>query len=227
MSQSIRRKYWVPAIADTHKPGAFERLDAGYSEKKTRAYHAWGHIGDLLKKLEGFSELASRPDLIAIAIFWHDVIYKTQNPDGSLRPDRENVLESAELFRRYTLLPEMEADAVYSMIMATGNHMTARPEREFYPGFGNDYDLFLDLDLSALGAPWVKFSRDTGKIRFEYGWVPENAFCRGRAAILKKFVQEGVKLFRRAETASKWGASAKANLMRSISELEARAAAPS
>ncbi|MCX7899064.1 MAG: hypothetical protein N2444_03085, partial [Methylocystis sp.] len=55
-------------IAARHIPGAFEFLDAAYREPQ-RSYHDWRHIGDLLEKLEKFSHLATRPDLIATAIF--------------------------------------------------------------------------------------------------------------------------------------------------------------
>jgi predicted metal-dependent HD superfamily phosphohydrolase len=95
-SQGIREKYWMP-LEEKHKAGAWEVLDAAYSEPH-RAYHTWEHIGDMLEKLSAFSGSSARRDIIAISTFWHDVVYKTKNDDGSLRPDADNVRDSAGLF---------------------------------------------------------------------------------------------------------------------------------
>jgi len=67
----------------------------------------------LLEKLSEFSGLSTRPDIIAVSVFWHDVVYGTQNEDGSPRPDNENVRDSGALFRQYTLLDKSGADAAY------------------------------------------------------------------------------------------------------------------
>jgi predicted metal-dependent HD superfamily phosphohydrolase len=93
--------------------------------------------------------------------FWHDVVYRTQNQDGSPRPDYENVRDSCELFRQYTSLSKPDADAVYDLIMATANHLQARAEKQYYAGFSGDLDLFLDLDLSSLASPWEEFVEES------------------------------------------------------------------
>lgn len=155
MKEKIRTRYWAP-LEGRHEPGAWEVLDAGYREGQ-RAYHTWAHIVDLLGKLDELSHLAIRGDIVATAIFWHDVVYLTRNADGSLRPDRENVCDSAELFRRYTLLAKPDADAVHDMIMATADHLRAEAETQHYVGFSDDLALFLDMDLSSLGSPWAEF----------------------------------------------------------------------
>ena len=224
MSKAIKTKYWDARLAAQHRSGAWDTVKQGYDEPH-RTYHGWGHIGDLLKKLDRFSDLATRADLIAAAIFWHDVVYQTQNSDGSYRPDIVNVRQSAESFLRHSLFAPVETAAVEAMILATGDHMATADSLEPYAGFSSDLDLFLDLDLSGLGASWPKVSRDTQRIRREFAWVAEAAFCTGRAAILRGFVTDGRPLYRRDETNRAWSASARANLTRSIAELEARAVA--
>ena len=72
--EEIKEKYWMPLEA-RHKTGTWEVLDGCYSESH-RASHTWEHIGGLLEKLSGFSNLAARPDLIAISAFWHDSVYR-------------------------------------------------------------------------------------------------------------------------------------------------------
>ncbi len=218
----MREKYWKP-LQGAHKPGAWEALDAGYRESH-RSYHTWPHVVSLLEKLDEFQALCTRPHIVATCVFWHDAVNRTQNLDGSGRADDENVSESGELFRKYTLLSMPNADAVYDMIMATANHLHAKPVKQHYSGFGRDVDLFLDLDLSSLASPWQEFVKDLSRIRSEFSWLPELEFCLSQISILENFAREDVPLYRCSQTSKKWRAAAKANLRRCVSNLRERAA---
>ena len=220
--QEIRRNYWMP-LEGRHKTGAWEALDAGYTECH-RAYHTWEHLAGLFEKLSRFSDLSSRADIIALSVFWHDVVYRTQNHDGTPRTDYENVRDSAELFRQYTLLNQPDADAVYDLIMATASHLQARAEKQYYAGFAGDLDLFLDLDLSSLASPWEEFAEDFNRIRSEFSWEAEVVFCSRQIQILENFIKEDTRLYRRAETREKWLDAARANLKRCVTELKKRVA---
>ena len=186
-----------------------------------RAYHGWDHIAELLEKLDAFQALSARPALIATAIFWHDSVYATQAPDGGKRTDLENVRGSAELFLRHTLLNADDAAAVHELIMATADHTRAEAKQEHYDGFASDLDLFLDLDLSPLAAPWKIFAANLEHIRFEFAWLPEREFHTSQIAMLEGFLKADARLFRRAETRKKWLAAAKDNLRFCIDALRA------
>jgi predicted metal-dependent HD superfamily phosphohydrolase len=218
--QIIKTQYWTP-LAARHKAGAWDALDAGYNERH-RAYHTWEHVAGLFDRLSEFSELSTRTDIIAQSTLWHDVVYRTQNCDGTPRQDYENVRDSAELFRQYTLLNQADADAVYDLIMATAGHVHAKAEKQHYAGFSGDFDLFLDLDLSSLAAPWEEFVADFARIRFEFSSVPEIIFCSRQMQILENFAREDVRLYRRAETSGKWRDTARANLKRCVADLNRR-----
>jgi predicted metal-dependent HD superfamily phosphohydrolase len=222
MNREIKEKYWMPVVR-RHKTGAWEALDAGYTENH-RAYHTWEHVAGLLEKLSGFSNLSTRSDIIVVSVFWHDIVYRTQNQDGSQRPDYENVRDSGELFRQYTLLNKSDADAVYDLIMATTNHLQARADKHYYAGFADDLDLFLDLDLSSLAAPWEEFVEDFARIRSEFSWASEVVFCSIQLQVLKNFAKDDVRLYRRAETSEKWRDAARTNLKRCVAELQKRIA---
>lgn len=222
VSREIRKKYWIP-LEGSHKVGAWDVLDAGYTESH-RAYHTWGHVADLLEKLSEFSHLSVRADIIAISVFWHDVVYRTQTHDGSQRPGYENVRDSAELFRQYTLLNQADAGAVYDLIMATASHPQARADKQYYAGFAGDLALFLDLDLSSLALSWEEFAEDLARIRSEFSGVPELVFCSAQVQILENFAKEDARLYRREETSEKWRDAARANLKRCITELQNRIA---
>lgn len=220
MTDPIVQKYWS-LLASRHDADAFAILDAAYREPQ-RAYHAWGHIEDLLEKLDQLSPLAARPDLIATAIFWHDSVYLTLDADGRPRSDPENVHDSAGLFERHAKFEEVERQAVLDLIMSTASHMMARAETEHYPGFSRDLDLFLDLDLSPLAAPWPVFLKNFDDIRFEFRWVAEDEFNRGRTKMLGSFLAGGEALYRLPETRALWLESARANLTRADAELLVR-----
>jgi predicted metal-dependent HD superfamily phosphohydrolase len=222
MNRYIREKYWMP-MEGKHKTGTWEALDAGYTESH-RAYHTWEHVAGLLEKLSEYSDLSTRSDIIAVSVFWHDIVYRTQNQDGSPRPDYENVSDSGELFRQYTLLNKSDADAVYDLIMATANHLQARAEKQYYAGFAGDLDLFLDLDLSSLASPWEEFVEGLARIRTEFSWASEVVFCSIQRQILESFAKADVRLYRRTETSEKWLDAARANLKRSDTELRKRVA---
>ncbi|MGJ0392415.1 MAG: HD domain-containing protein [Methylocystis sp.] len=224
MTETIVEKYWA-LIASRHDAEAFATLDAAYREPQ-RAYHAWGHIVDLLSKLDALAHLAARADLVAAAIFWHDSVYLTRDPDGRPRTDPENVRASAALFEFHSKFDDIEGLAVYDLIMATANHMKVKTPPEHYPGFSRDLDFFLDLDLSSLAAPWSVFERNLDDIHFEYGWVPERAFYLGRMQMLESFLAAGERLYRLPQTRAFWLAQARANLLRARVDLRERLARP-
>lgn len=201
-----------------HKTSALEALKSGYSSPQ-RVYHGWEHIEDLLRKLEVFHSLASRLDLIKSTVFWHDAVYQFHHDDGTLRPDSENVADSARLFLQYSEHTSVERDAIEDMIMATAEHMgELHSSPEYYPGYSKDRDLLLDLDLSGLGASWNHFCRMEEKIRREFAWVAEEDFRKGRGDILKKLLAKP-SLYRRGETYALWEQSARSNLARRMAEL--------
>ena len=214
--------YWAQ-IAAHHEPNALATLDAAYREPQ-RGYHDWSHIADLLTKLDELKALAMRPDLIAAAIFWHDAVYMTRDADGMLRADAENVRASAALFERYSKFDKSDADAIHDLIMATAGHLKARAMIEHYPGFTRDLDLFLDLDLSSLAAPWPVFENNLARLRFEYAWVPEPLFCLGRLQMIETFAARGEALYRREETRKLWSEAARENLARAQDELRQQVA---
>jgi predicted metal-dependent HD superfamily phosphohydrolase len=212
-------RYWRP-LDGTHKPFAWETLEAAYGDSG-RGYHGWNHISDLFEALDQVSELVSRRDLVATAIFWHDAVYETQAADGSRRADTTNVHESAELFRRHSLLSAADTDAVRELIMATSDHVGAKASRERYLGFGRDLDLFVDLDLSPLAVPWEKFASNFAGIRREFRWVPEPAFNAAQGAFLETLMTNQTKLFRLSETTERWREKALENIERCLGGLRA------
>ena len=174
-----------------------------------RGYHAWSHPKALLALLPQVREALHEPLALECAIVLHDVVYDPKAGDNEAR--------SAAL--ALELLDGVVDDEVRrraaAMILATARHevspdMTAEEAA--------DCAVFLDLDLSVLGADRDAFDRYEAGVRHEYGHVPWEAFRTGRAALLERF------LARERLYLSDWGharfeATARANLKRSIDRL--------
>jgi len=205
---------WWTRLAARHEPSAFAALARGYGDP-ARGYHDWTHIEDLLGKLDQLTHLATRVDLIAAAIFWHDSVFVTDMGAGRARPDADNVRDSAALFRAHSRFDAVGSRAIEEMILATAGHLTAvAPDDPPYAEFPRDLALFLDLDLSSLGAPWEVFWRNFGRIRAEYPFIAERDFLQSRQAGLRSFAAGGATLFRLEETRELWLPAALENCRR-------------
>lgn len=213
MIAPLTEKWWARLVG-RHDPSAFAELERGYGDP-ARGYHDWSHIEDLLGKLDDFSALATRPDLVGAAIFWHDAVFVTDAGGGRVRPDADNVRDSASLFGAHSCFDPTETRAVAEMILATAGHLTAATsDAGLYAGYAGDCALFLDLDLSSLGAPWDIFWRNFERIRAEYPFIPEADFLRERQSGLKSFATAGARLFRLEESRERWLAPALENCQR-------------
>jgi len=174
-----------------------------------RRYHDWSHPQALLALC---GEIGDRiDDVLAVecAILFHDAVYDARAADNEAR---SAALAAVEL---EGLIPPETLQRVLRMIEATAAHGVppGLPESE-----ARDMALFLDMDLSILGADDAVFDAYEAGVRHEYSHIPDAAFRAGRAAILEGFLTRERLYF------SDWGRSrfetaARANLARSIARL--------
>lgn len=78
--------------------------------------------------------------------------------------------------------------------------------------------LLQDIDLSILGADVELYDRYEGWIRQEYEFVPEEAFRKGRSAVLRSFLDQPV-LYHTSELSERLEVSARDNLSRALGKL--------
>jgi pantetheine-phosphate adenylyltransferase len=147
-------------------------LAARYSEP-WRAYHGMAHAEGVAAMVERHASLFADPGAALLAAWWHDAVY--------LPGARGNEAASAALLRSEVggLVPEETLAAAIGMILATDGHATAEGDRA----------LFLDMDLSVLGAPADAYDAYEAGVAAEY--VPvhgEAAYRAGRAAVLRGFL---------------------------------------
>lgn len=143
-----------------------------------RAYHTLAHIEDMLSLAESVKLDISDWAAFYAAILFHDAIYDPRASDNERR--------SADLMRERLngILPAASLDRAEALVMATAGHVV--PEGN--ESLKKDAALFLDTDLSILGAPPEKFAAYDAAIRHEFAHVPALVYKNGRRAVLKKFL---------------------------------------
>ena len=115
------------------------------------------------------------------------------------------------------------------MIEATAGHRLPSGEQLGVPaetaddgsreGFVRDAAMFLDMDLSILGADEAEFDRYEEGVRREYAWVGEEEWRAGRAAVLRGF-QDREHIYFSDLFRGLLEEKARANLRRSLARLE-------
>ena len=181
-----------------------------------RGYHAWSHPQALLKLFDTLRNRLHDPLAVECAIVFHDAIYDPTRTDN----ERQSADLAARLLRE--VVPPQTRSRAIRLIEAT--------ERHLVPEGLNDKDaddcrIFLDLDLSILGAGDEAFDAYEAGVRHEYQHVPVDAFRLGRAAILERF------LARDRLYITEWGhemfeAQARVNLARSLDALRSGLSGP-
>lgn len=181
----------------------WQQLASIYSEPH-RHYHTLDHVAACLNWLDQYRHLAEDPLCIELALWAHDVIYDPRASDNEAR--------SADWFAEHfadSTLTKHQKDRVHALILAT-----IHP----HPPTDADMALLQDIDLSILGADIELYDRYEGWIRQEYDFVPEEAFRKGRGAVLKGFLDQGV-IYHTAELRERLEVSARDNLSRALGKL--------
>ncbi|KAK4172099.1 hypothetical protein QBC36DRAFT_81288 [Triangularia setosa] len=147
----------------------------------SRYYHSLRHVEALLALLAGHHDKFHDPEAIEIAIWFHDAIYNAQAKGN------QNEMESAKLAvsRLSGKVDAVRLDGIRIMIEATATHIVPNlPTTEE----ATDAAMFLDMDLSILGANESDFDGYEAAVRKEYAHVDDEAWKQGRAAVLKRFL---------------------------------------
>jgi len=185
-------------------------LKVRYAEPQ-RAYHTWAHISDMLEQFAANRALIKQPSAFKMAVLFHDAIY---NPRSA-----SNEADSAALMRERMKDRASEQDVMCAqeLILATQKHMTETTRTDFI----EDARLFLDIDLSILGADEARFKAYDAAIRKEYSFVPIEEYCARRSEILQRFLDRP-RLYFTDHYHDRLEASARSNLRRTIAALSER-----
>eukprot|EP00128_Syssomonas_multiformis_P014528 Colp12_sorted_trinity150504_noHs@9731 len=168
-------------LAKDADPNYWKVIETYYSEPQ-RHYHTLRHIEELFMHFDEHKESMQRPDLVAYAIFFHDIIYIPKH--------HNNEEMSAELFRQYGYKNNMRSkdiDRVIGLIALTKKHKTeAHMTPETY-GHGDEH-YFLDFDLGILASGDEDYDQYAAEIREEYSHLPVPEYLAGRIDVLRKLL---------------------------------------
>jgi predicted metal-dependent HD superfamily phosphohydrolase len=163
----------------------FDELRQHYAESH-RHYHTQQHVDALLAELRVTPVPVHNHEVVEAAIWFHDAIYDTQRQDNEAR--------SAELAATQLRDAGWAAEniaRVEKLILATANHTAVEGVLNAEP----DAALFLDLDLSILGARPSIYDAYAKAIRQEFDWVSDADYRAGRSRVLTRFLAQS-RLFR-------------------------------
>ena len=178
-------------------------LLARYAEPH-RAYHTQQHLSECLALFEELRHLATHPDEVEAALWFHDAIYDVHRHD--------NEALSADWARTAMLEAGAAAEAatrVHALVMATRHSVAPQTA---------DEQLLVDIDLAILGAAPPRFAEYEAQIRREYAHVPQDVFTAKRGEILAGFLARPV-LYATPALRERLEATARANLRSAIAGL--------
>ena len=179
---------------------AAEAFAGPFYAEPGRAYHTAAHVRALLDALSVRGVLTPA---LALAAWGHDLIYDPRAADNEAR--------SADVFGAWLAAQGAPADLqaeVRALILATRHTVPVTTRAEA---------LFVDADLSVLGADAATFDAYDRAIRVEYAHVPEAAYRAGRAAVLRGFLSRE-RLYLTSEFAG-LEPQARVNLARALARL--------
>lgn len=137
-----------------------------------RHYHTLSHPLELFRLLRPLEQRFERPDAIFWAVWFHDCVY---DPRANDNEEKSAGWASVSLGHLETDLLEHIA----SLILSTKTHRALEPDGEY----------LIDADLSILGSSPQRYANYARAIRQEYEFVPQGAYCMGRAAVLGRFLE--------------------------------------
>lgn len=180
----------------------YSALERAHGEPHRR-YHTLAHVADCLHLFEPAN--AHAPHLVCAAIWFHDVVNDTRQPDNE-----ERSAEWAERALRDGGTAAADAQRVGALILATKHHDAGEDDP--------DAALLLDIDLSILGREADVFDRYDAQIREEYAWVPDEQYTMARRSVLDGFLARP-RIYRTADFAARFESQARLNLQRALDRL--------
>lgn len=166
-----------PPILSGVPPAILQELRQRYGEPQ-RVYHGWAHVEALLALFAEVRPKLHDPQAVLYATLFHDAVYNPRRDDNEERSANLLTARAAGLLDRTSL------DRTVRLVLATKGH--ALPK-----GVGAeeraDAALFLDMDLSILGADAARFDAYEHDVRAEYAHVPDDQFRAARTRILAAF----------------------------------------
>ena len=192
------------AEAQGASPSLIEEILGAYSGKG-RYYHVRNHLRHMFEVYDRFFQ---EPNIALELAFWyHDFVYDPTACD--------NEVQSANIgqmrVERMLQVPSPVGAKIRNLILFS--QYTRQPETR-------EEMILHDIDLAIFGEGLDLFVRYEGDIRLEYQFVEIEAYRKGRASILKRFLRDPF-YFTPEIRFSSYETLAQINIRKSIEALEA------
>ena len=148
----------------------WQQMAIRYSEP-LRAYHNLSHLAQLFSQFEQVKSHLNEPHIIALALYFHDVIYDPSATDN----ERQSAEYAAEKLSAY--LSATQCQRIYNLIMMTADHQLSDAK-------DTDGAFLLDMDLSILGVACSAYDQYAQAIRQEYAHISNEDYQVGRTTVL-------------------------------------------
>jgi predicted metal-dependent HD superfamily phosphohydrolase len=188
----------------------FNEIERKYTSSR-RHYHNLQHIQALLTFCEDYAGQLKDADVVAFAVFYHDIIYNVLRKDNEPRSAQLAVKRLQAL----SVPPERTAH-VKLYIEATQTHAVTASVT--YTG---DLQLFLDFDMSILGAGWSAYEAYTHQVRREYRIYPNKIYYPGRKQFLQHCLQ-AEHIFQTTVFREQYEAKARENMAQELEAIDAK-----
>ncbi|MGW0842061.1 HD domain-containing protein [Streptomyces sp. NPDC002787] len=172
-----------------------------------RKYHTVEHLTAVLDHIDLLEEYAADADLVRLAAWFHDAVYL---PERSTNEERSARL--AERALPEAGVPEEKVAEVARLVRLTVTHDPADDDP--------NGQVLCDADLAILASAPEAYAAYAAAVREEYGFVPDDAFRTGRAAVLGQLLALP-RLFRTPYGQREWEDRARENLRTELTELTA------
>ena len=148
-------------------------ISTAYS-KRNRHYHTLQHLENMFIGLKDVKSQIRNWNAVLFALFYHDIVYNV------LKHNNEE--KSAEVAAKKLVdcnTPGYIIDDCCAAIIATKAHILSD---------NYDINLFIDADLSILGASWGDYELYYKNVREEYSIYPDIIYNPGRKKVLQHFL---------------------------------------
>lgn len=161
----LTREYGLPKRTAR---SIFNDIAARYNEPH-RHYHTLQHLEDAFTHYRKVEHMMMDPDMVAFALFFHDIIYDPQS-----RYNEEDSAQYAEtILRRIPQLSRRHVNHIMYMILATKSHDNPYKDR--------DTRYLLDIDLAILASDNQQYRAYADNIRREFNHIASDKdFMRAR-----------------------------------------------
>jgi predicted metal-dependent HD superfamily phosphohydrolase len=175
-------------------------------EEPHRRYHTVTHLAEVLEHVDALAAEADDAEAVRLAAWFHDAVY-----DPSAGDNEERSAELAERVLTETGRPAATVAEVGRLVRLTATHDPAGGDR--------DGAVLCDADLAILAAEPARYAAYAAAVREEYAAVPDEAFRRGRADVLRRLLDLPA-LFHTAAGRERWEEAARHNVRAELMLLE-------